>query len=240
MKYVLVTSSTKGIGKAIGTLLLQHNYYVFFNYAHDDITATQLQQELSQYKDKFSIIKADLSNLNGINILHNSITKITNKLDCIVLNTAITDKTQFENITYDNWNNVINTNLNIPFFLVQKLSPYINNNGRIIFISALLGLIPHATSISYGVSKAGLIMLAKSLVKIFKDRKITVNTIAPGFVDTDWQLTKHLNHRQRIENKIALKRFAYPEEIAKVCLSIIDNDYINGAVINVDGGYNFE
>jgi 3-oxoacyl-[acyl-carrier protein] reductase len=87
------------------------------------------------------------------------------------------------------------------------------------------------------VSKAGLHFLAQSLVKIFANRNITVNVIAPGFINTSWQESKLPEHRQRIEDKIALKRFGEPEEVAKVCINIVDNDYINGAIINVDGGY---
>lgn len=83
-------------------------------------------------------------------------------------------------------------------------------------------------------------MLSRYLVKEFAERKITINTIIPGFVDTPWQKNKPAEIRQSIENKVALGRFAEPEEIAKVCLSIIENQYINGAEIVVDGGYCYQ
>jgi NAD(P)-dependent dehydrogenase (short-subunit alcohol dehydrogenase family) len=157
-----------------------------------------------------------------------------------VLNTAITNRKAFEDISFNEWNAVMDTNLNIPFFIVQKLSGMIKNYGRIIFIGALMGIFPHAMSISYAVSKAGLHMLSKSLVKVFKERNITVNAIAPGFIDTDWQLSKDADHRKRIEDKIALNRFGHPEEVAQICIGIIENQYINGSIIDINGGYDME
>ena len=239
-KYVLVTSSTSGIGKSIGKMFLQSGYYVFFNYSKNEENREKLENEITDYKGRYSIIKVDLSKFNSVDILFDEINKMTNTLDCMVLNTAITNRKSFEDIDIDEWNTVMDTNLNIPFFIVQKFSKMIKNDGRIIFIGALMGILPHAISISYAISKAGFHMLAKSLVKIFKGRNITVNTIAPGFIDTDWQLSKDIDHRKRIEDKIALKRFGTVEEVAKVCIHIVDNQYINGAVINIDGGYDME
>lgn len=239
-KYALVTSSTSGIGKAIGKILLKHGYYVFFNYSKNEENREKLENEIVDYKRQYSIIKADLSDYNSIDILFNKIIKITDVLDCVVLNTGITNRNTFENININQWNIIMDTNLNIPFFIVQRFSKMIKNDGRIIFIGSVLGILPHAISISYAVSKAGLHMLAKSLVKVFKDRNITVNVIAPGFIDTDWQLSKDPDHRKRIENKIALGRFGKPEEVAEICMSVVENQYINGAVINIDGGYCME
>lgn len=239
-KYALVTASTKGIGKAIGLELLGEGYYVFFNYAHNDENANKLEEELSRYSGKYSIIKADLSYYEGISVLINSIIAITKNVDVIVLNAGATCKVPFNEISLEQWERVVNTNVNVPFFTIQKMDHLIRDRGRIIFISSHLGLIPHATSIPYSVSKAAVIMLAKSLVKVYKRRLITVNVIAPGFVDTEWHQSKAPEHRKRVENKIALGRFAEPKEIASACVYIIGNDYLNGAVLQIDGGYDME
>lgn len=239
MKYALVTGSTKGIGRQIGIDLLRKGCFVFFNYGHSDSAAEKLEKEIASISKNYKIIKSNLSSADSLNSFCSSIKSAAKKLDYLVLNTAITDKTPFENISFDKWNEIITTNLSMPFFIVQKLSSLLQKDGRIIFIGALLGIVPHAISVSYGISKAGLHMLAKYLVKYFAPNNITVNVIAPGFVDTPWQANKSKEHRTRIENKISLKRFALPEEISKTCLHIIDNGYINGQIIVLDGGYDY-
>lgn len=236
MKYALVTSSTNGIGKSIGIELLKNGYYVFFNGKENIV----FEDDIGYPDNMYSIIKADLSKMMNMCGLVNRIKSKTDYLNCVVLNTGITCYDNFENITYANWQNVINTNLTIPFFLLQNLGSMMRNNGRIVFISSILGLIPHATSITYSVSKAALIMLSKSLVKVFKDRNITVNTIAPGFINTNWHNKKNHDCIEKIKSKISLSRFGEPEEIASVCMELINNGYINGSVIQIDGGYDFE
>ena len=108
------------------------------------------------------------------------------------------------------------------------------------FTGSLLGDIPHATSLSYGVSKSAIHALVKNLVKFMAVKEIRVNGVAPGFIDTEWQKTKAPEIRKRIENKIALKKFGTPDNIRDLVLHIIDNEYINGTIIRIDGGYNFE
>lgn len=242
MKTAVVTASTKGIGKAIGISLLKKECFVFFSYDKDEAAAEKLTEELNEkYSGMFMIMKADLSSLDGMNQMVATVQKKTSAIDYLVLNTGTTDRTPFQNITVEEWNRVMDTNLSIPFFTVQKLANNINRDGRIIFIGSLMGQIPHAMSVSYGVSKAAIHFLSKSLVKEFCDeRNITVNCIVPGFVDTLWQLKKDPAQRERIENKTALHRFALPEEIADLCMSIIGNGYINGAEINIDGGYSYK
>ena len=128
--------------------------------------------------------------------------------------------------------------MNMPFMIVKELSAHINDGGNILFIASAMGIHPHATSLPYGVSKAATISLAQNLVKELP--KVRTNCVCPGFVDTDWQLEKPDWLREKISSKIALKRFAKPAEIADMCLSIIENTYMNGAVVTVDGGYDME
>lgn len=241
MKYALVTGSTKGIGKAIGISLLKVGYYVFFNYANDDDEANALKLEIGEYKNMFSIIKANISKKDDVEKLCSIVLNNSTQLDCLIHNAGIMgSKKNFPDIPLEDWEISMNIHVNMPFFITQMLNNHIAYNGRIIFIGTILGLMPHAMSIAYSVSKAAEIMLAKSLVKIFKDRKITVNIIAPGFIDTPYQKSKDYEHRKRIENKIALGRFGYPEEVAAICMNIIDNQYINGAIVRIDGGYDME
>lgn len=237
-KTAVVTGSTKGIGKAIGLSLLKEGYHVIFNYASSEETAALLNTELStSFPDQYEIIKADLSTLDGVTEFADKITENHKEIHCLILNNGTTNRKTLDEITPEEWNTVLSTNLTAPLFLIQKLNPYLQQDGRVIFIGSLMGKYPHSLSISYGVSKAGVHMMAKYLVKEFAPRKITVNVIVPGFVDTPWQKDKPAEIRKSIESKVALERFALPEEVANLCLSVINNGYINGAELVIDGGY---
>lgn len=241
MNIVLVTGGTKGIGKAIVLKYLHQGCYAIITYSSDDETAELFQRELDvNYKDKYEIIKADLSKIEEVKIMCNIIRCKYRKIDYLILNAGATNRNSFSDMTIDEWNYVINVNLTMPFFIVQSLVDCIIKGGSILFIGAVMGIYPHAISIPYAVSKAGVHMLSRQLVKHLAPYKITVNTIAPGFVDTPWQKSKPLEQRIRIENKIALKRFALPEEIAQLCWDISQNAYINGSLLEIDRGYCYE
>lgn len=238
-KFALVTGSTKGIGKQIAIDLLKKGCYVILNYSSSDSDAESAAFDLSKISSEFSIVKANMATLDGLDSLIESVNKITNTLDYIILNTGTTKRDSFKEITFEDWNQIFNTNLTIPFFLVQRLEGCLQDNGRIIFTGSVLGLIPHAMSIPYGVSKSALVMLAKYLVNVFSHRNITANVVAPGFVETPWQKDKDPAHRKRIEEKIALKRFGTVDEVSKTIMHLIDNGYITGQLLVVDGGYNY-
>jgi len=232
MKYALVTGSSKGIGYAIAKKLLENGYYVFLN------GRSEANFEFSP--EFHSYIKADLSTLDGVNFLANSILQKTSKLDSLILNAGATSREPFGEVKYEDWAKVMDTNVNMPFFIVQNLRNVIADSGSIIFIGSDMGIYPHSVSPAYSVSKAAVHILARSLVKEFATKKIRVNAIAPGFIDTEWQKSKPEWLKDKIEEKIALKRFGNPNEIAEACLSLIDNEYVNGTVLNVDGGYDYE
>ncbi|MBZ0312900.1 SDR family oxidoreductase [Clostridium butyricum] len=242
MKYAIVTGSTKGIGKAIALKLLNKGFFVYLNFSEDEETALILEKQLKlHYEGMFKVIKKNLHSLNSVKEFCDIILKDTNSLDVLVLNTGITDRSRFEEITEKKWNNIMNVNLNAPFFLVQNLNSFLNRkNGRIIFIGSKMGEVPHAISIAYGVSKAAIHQLSKQLVKEYAGTGITINTIAPGFVETPWQIEKTYEHRKRICDKTAVGRFADPKEIAELCYHVIENNYINGAILNIDGGYDYK
>lgn len=149
----------------------------------------------------------------------------------LVLNAGITDRTPWEKISMKQWNEVLNTNLTVLAFLIQKIGRYIYKGGSI------LGKFAHSVSSPYGVSKAGLHFLAESLVKEYCNREITVNAICTGFTDTQWQKEKTAEQRNRIQEKIGLRRFAVPKEIASSAFELMNNPYITGSVVKIDGGY---
>lgn len=237
MRYALVTGGTKGIGRATAERLMAEGYYVYVNYAHDSETAKLFADESISKGWKIQVIQADLSQKEGIEILVQAMEEQDIMLDTLVLNVGVTDYAPFGTVTWEIWDQIVNTNLSIPFFLIQGLRERMAEGGSITLISSVMGNYPHGRSVAYGVSKAGVIYLAKLLVKEFSDAKVRVNVVSPGFTETDMQKSKAPDHRKRITDKLGLHRFAEPEEIADMVWAVTNNSYINGANVEVDGGY---
>ena len=237
-EFAIVTGSTKGIGKEIGCLLLKKGFSVIFNYSDDVQTAKELEAHLyKDYKERFYIIQQRLENANDIEEFWKACCAITKKIKVLVLNVVCTDYTTLEKMSWTQWKKVIDVNLNAPSEMVRRFNDCLEQKGNIVFIGSVLGIYPHASSIPYSVSKAAIHALAKALVKEYCEREIRVNAIAPGFTETAWQKDKPLEQRQRIYQKISLHRFASAKEIADIVWGVINSTYINGALIEADGGY---
>lgn len=241
MKYALVTGGTKGIGLAITEVLLKNGYSVITNYARDKTNAVYIENKLrTDYGDRICIVQQELEYDDDVECFVRHCTEkhlFLHGLDAIVLNAGCTDRTRWNEMKWDQWMHVMNVNINAPAALLRKCDSYLNKESSIVFISSDMSIYPHATSVPYTVSKAAVNGLTKALVKEFEGRKIRVNAILPGFVETPWQKNKPQDQRERICDKIALHRFADPDEIAEVAWNIISSSYINGSLIQVDGGY---
>lgn len=237
-KFAVVTGSTKGIGKAIGCLLLRNGFHVIFNYASDTEAAGLLQEELqSGYQGRFDMIHQKLETQEDVETFCKECRKIATHFDVLVLNAACTDRTAWKETTWKQWQRVMDVNLNAPAAIIRNFDADIIPGGNIVFIGAIMGMYTHAASISYSVSKAAVHGLAKALVKEYCEREIRVNAVLPGFVETPWQDNKPADQRERICKKISLHRFATAEEIAEIVWGVINMSYINGALIEADGGY---
>ena len=236
MKRALVTGGTKGIGLGITKMLLKEGYHVTLTYSSDETAAQKCAESLQVISPDFQIIKIDQSNNEDVNRLI-SILKEHQAIDCIVFNAGMTLRKSLQETTNDDWNNVMNFNVNTPFFMLRDLFDIIPHNSRIIFIGSEMALYPHGTSLAYGVSKSAVHALTQNLVKVFEGTNTTVNAIAPGFVETEWQATKPQEIRQNIYNKTAIKRFATVDEIADAVRFCINNAFVNGSIIEVSGGY---
>ena len=240
MKYAVVTGGTKGIGLGIVKVLLERGFHVFTNYARDKESAERVGQELEQWKDRLSIVQADQSDKESFARFVQFVKSRAESISCIVCNAGMTIRKPNMEITDEQWEQVMQVAVNSHFYLIRDCYEMIEPDSRIIFMGSMMGVLPHGTSLPYGVSKAAVHALAKNLVKEFEGTGTTVNAIAPGFVETEWQKNKPQNIRENIYCKTAIKRFAAVDEIANAVAFCLDNQFVNGSVIEVSGGYCFK
>ena len=241
-KVVLVTGSSRGIGRAIVTDFARKGYNVVINYIKEDSQAKELKERLEKkYHIKVLTIRADVSDENEVQKMIDTIINKFGRIDVLVNNAGIAIDKEFEDRTVEDWKRTLSVNLIAPFIVSKYVGNEMlkNKYGRIINISSTNGINAFfPTSIDYDASKAGLINLTHNLAIQFAPY-INVNCVAPGWVNTDMnkELPKDLIEEET--NKIYKKRFAEPSEIAKVVtfLASDDADFINDEIIKVDGGY---
>lgn len=241
MKTVLVTGSSRGLGKSTIIKFAENGYNVVINYNNSEKVAYELQKYI---EDNFKVgvltVKADVGNENDVKEMFNIIIDKFGSIDVVVNNAAIAIDTIFEQKTVDNFNKILNTNL-IGTFLVSKYaSKYMleKKQGNIINISSTNGIDTYYPySMDYDASKAGIISLTKNLSKELSPY-IRVNCVCPGWITTDMNNSLDKEYMSKEITKINLKRFAEPKEIANVVyfLATDEASYVNGSVIVVDGG----
>lgn len=240
-KYVLITGGTKGIGKAVASCLGKAGYNLILTYATDTETAERTREELADaWRVTVHCLQADSTAKESIEQIYQYLNTHEIHLDAVVFNAGITNRDPFESMTLNDWEQVFFANVHFPVFLLQRLLELIREGGSVVFTGSLMGNLPHAVSLSYGVTKSAVHSLVQNLVKSLVPYKIRVNGVAPGFVDTEWQKNKPAEIRQNIENKISLGRFCEPDELAQVYKMLIENGYFNGEVVVIDGGYSYK
>jgi 3-oxoacyl-[acyl-carrier protein] reductase len=241
-KQALITGGTKGIGKAVASVLGETGHSLLLTYASDDHTALQTRKELQERlpASDIRLLRADITDRRSIDVVHDYLVENKLRLDVAVFNAGQTCRTPFEEMKLEEWEKVFFGNVHFPVFLLQRMLGLINKGGNVVFTGSLMGIYPHSVSLAYGVTKSAVHATVKNMVKFLTPYGIRVNGVAPGFVDTQWQKNKPAGIRQNIENKIALGRFCDPEELAGVYRMLIENSYFNGDVIVADGGYSYK
>lgn len=231
MKTAIVTGGTSGIGLGVAEMLLSKGYYVYATYAHNAPT-----QSINNYE----AIKVDQSNRDELYSFVAHIKERCSTIDCIVCNAGTSIRKSFTETTDKDWDMLMEISVNSHYILIRELYSLIPHGSRIIFTGSQMGITPHATILGYGVAKAAVHALAKNLVKEFEGTGTTVNVIAPGFVETAWHKNKPAAIRESICNKTAIHRFATIDEVVDAYRLCIDNPFMNGSVIEINGGYSYK
>ena len=238
-KVILVTGASRGIGRAIAKELVLEGNTVIANYNKSKNHAESLEKEVNELGKNIDLYQADVSQRQEVCNMINYIIKKYGKIDVLVNNAGIDLVRLFTEVTDEDWNYVINNNLYSVFCVSQEVSKHMisEKKGVIINISSIFGQIGASCESIYAVSKAGIDALTKSLAKELSLSNIRVNSIAPGLIDTDMNNDLTLEDIEDLKKEIPLKRIGRTEEIAKTVKMLIENEYITGQVISVNGGW---
>lgn len=234
-KIAIVTGASRGIGRAIAKSLAKKDYIVIANYNKSEKEAIELKNEFNN----IDIFKADVSKREEVKQLVEYTLNKYKKIDILVNNAGIDSQQLFQDITDEDWQNVINTNLYSAFCVTQEVLPNMlhNKSGCIINISSILGLVGASCESIYSISKAGIDAMTKSLAKELGPSNIRVNSIAPGFIDTDMNKKYSIDDINNIKHDIPLQKIGKPEDIAKCVNWLIEDEFTTGQVIVIDGGW---
>lgn len=239
-KVAIVTGGTRGIGRAIALKLADNGANIVINYRNSDKEAEELKAILEEKGVKVLTVKCDISNFEDSKNLMDKCKEVFGKIDILVNNAGITKDTLIMRMKEEDFDNVIDVNLKGTFNCAKHASAIMLKQrfGKIINMTSVVGIAGNAGQVNYAASKAGVIGLTKSLAKELGSRGITVNAVAPGFINTDMTASLSEKVKEEASKNIPLKRLGDPEDVANLVgfLASDASNYITGQVINVDGG----
>jgi acetoacetyl-CoA reductase len=238
-RVAIVTGGSRGIGAAIAKELAAHGVKVVINYSSNREAADATVKEIEQVGGKAFAAQADVSDTVQARVLVGETITKYGKLDILINNAGITRDRTFRKITDEDWNKVIQVNLNSVYNMTTAALSHIleSDAGRIINISSIIGQAGGFGQTNYSAAKAGMIGFTKSLALELAKTGTTVNAICPGFIDTEMVQAIPDEIRAQIVAKIPVRRFGLPEEIARGVIYLCqDGEYITGQQLNINGG----
>lgn len=237
----VVTGSSRGLGRAIALGFAQEGASLVINYLSDIEAAQNVAESIRQMGGKAVTVRADVSIRADIKRLFFNAHKEFGKVDILVNNAGINKRGWFSEITDEDWDVIMATNLKGPFICSQEIFPYMikNGGGRIINISSVAGQYHGPKTVHYAVSKAGLNSLTKVLARYGAEHNILINAVAPGLILTD-QTQEEFDSgaANSIIDLTLLKRPGNERDVVSACLSLADpgQNYMTGQVLAVSGG----
>lgn len=236
----LVTGATKGIGRAITLALLARGATVIGVYGGDQAAADRMHAECGAGRDRLRLMQCDVADYQAVSALYAAVEEEFESLDILVSNAGIRRDSVLAMMPKEDWQRVIEVNLNGSYnmakFAVMLMMK--KKYGRIIFITSPMAYLGFAGQANYAASKAGQIGLMRSLSKETAKRKITVNCVSPGFIDTDLIAGLPVERRAEYQKLVPLGRFGTPQEVADAVLFLASRQaaYITGSVLEINGG----
>jgi 3-oxoacyl-[acyl-carrier protein] reductase len=239
-RIAVVTGATRGIGLSVAKRLARDGFEVVANYRGDKEVADAAKAELESIGRQVRIVPADVSNADGAGLIIETAMNHFGRIDALINNAGVTRDTLIMRMSEDDWDAVIDTNLKGAFLCARAaIRPMIRQrSGSIVNMTSVVGLVGNAGQANYASAKAGLVGLTKSLAKEVGSRGITVNAVAPGFIET--RLTDALPQelKDTLLKNIPSGRFGSPDDVAGAVAFLVSPDarYISGHVLSVDGG----
>ena len=239
-KCALITGATRGIDKQIAITLAKQGYNIALNYRKENEELENTKKEIEEIGVQVLAVKGDVANFEECENFVKQVIERFGQIDVLVNNAGITKDMLLMRMKKEDFEQVIDTNLVGTFNVTKNVVPYMMKarSGRIINISSVVGISGNAGQTNYSASKAGIIGFTKSLAKEIASRNILVNSVAPGFIETNMTDVLKDDVKQEIAKNIPLKRMGTAQDVANVVkfLASDDSSYITGQVINVDGG----
>ena len=239
-KVALVTGASRGIGRAIALRLAGEGAKVAINYAGNTAKAEAVKAEIEQNGGEAILVQADVADSSAVEAMVAKVTEAFGQIDILVNNAGITRDGLLMRMKEEDFDAVVNTNLKGVFHCTKTVSKLMmkKRSGCIINMASVVGIMGNAGQTNYAAAKAGVIGFSKSAAKELAARGITVNVVAPGFIDTDMTAAMTDKAKELTLTGIPMKKMGTPEDVANAVLFLASDcaSYITGQTVNVDGG----
>ena len=236
---ILITGASRGIGRAIAIEFAKNNHNIIIC-AKSDLEGLKNTKRLVENEGVSCYIGlCDVTNEDSVKKLISDSAKAIGKTDILINNAGISYIGLLQDMSLEDWNKVLNTNLTSAFLMSKYVIPEMlkKQSGHIINISSVWGNIGASMEVAYSASKGGINSFTKALAKELAPSNISVNAISPGFIDTDMNKVFEKDELEAIFEEIPMSRVGSPSEVARLIYKIATSDYITGQIITIDGGW---